>query len=178
MAGPGPVCDANLGAPARSVGNPRRRVTRPCRPYPDRPDRTGPPPMDSGNMATPRTRSSPESPRGNGPQETSAFPIENELLRTIPAGDFYLRQDAISASPNRIDPGSHNPCRGFLRSPGVARAQRRLPQVNVPQQRPNTEGVVYEGLDVAHSSGVVALDTRTRSSARPGPARPIGDGRR
>ena len=93
-----------------------------------------------------------------------------ELVVVVPGGEIGV------ATTNGLCP--HNPCRGFLPSPGVAKAQRRLPQVTVPQQRPNTEGVVYEGLDVAPLSGVVALDTRTRSSARPGTARPIGDGRR
>ena len=106
LAGPGPVRDANPGSPALRVGNPRRGVTRPFRPGPRR--------TSSVNTAAPRTRSSPENPRGHSPQETSALPIKNEPLRTIPAGDFYHRLDAISAFPNNNEPGSHNPCRGFL----------------------------------------------------------------
>jgi hypothetical protein len=170
LGGPRPVRDANPGSPALRVGNPRRGVTRPFRPGPRR--------TSSVNTAAPRTRSSPENPRGHSPQETSALAIENEPLRTIPAGDFYHRLDAISASPkpeqppptqslqgiytiawneyrrpptrttpartipagdfyhrldvlsaspNNNEPGSHNPCRGFLSSPGRV--------IGVPQQQ-------------------------------------------
>ena len=119
LGGPRPVRDANPGSPALRVGNPRRGVTRPFRPGPRR--------TSSVNTAAPRTRSSPENPRGHSPQETSALPIKNEPLRTIPARDFYHRLDAISASLNNNDPRSHNPCRGFLPSPGRV--------IGVPQQQ-------------------------------------------
>jgi hypothetical protein len=216
LGGPRPVRDANPGSPALRVGNPRRGVTRPFRPGPRR--------TSSVNTAAPRTRSSPENPRGHSPQETSALAIENEPLRTIPAGDFYHRLDAISASPkpeqppptqslqgiytiawneyrrpptrttpartipagdfyhrldvlsaspNNNEPGSHNPCRGFLPSPGVATAQRRLPQVAVPLTRPNSVGVVYRAQDAAPYNGVVSWDTTNKRSARLGTERTI-----
>ena len=121
LGGPRPVRDANPGSPALRVGNPRRGVTRPFRPGPRR--------TSSVNTAAPRTRSSPENPRGHSPQETSALPIKNEPLRTIPAGDFYHRLDVLSASPNNNEHGSHNPCRGFTPSPGM--------NIGVPQhERP------------------------------------------
>jgi len=192
LAGPGLVRDANPGSPALRVGNPRRGVTHPFRPGPRR--------TSSVNTAAPRTRSSPKNPRGHSPRETSALAIENEPLRTIPAGDFYHRLDAISASLNNNEPGSHNPCRGFLPSPGrvigvpqqqrprVAQslqgistiawgchsaAQRRLPQVAVPLIRLNSVGVVYRAQDAAPYNGVVSWDTTNKRSARLGTERTI-----
>ncbi len=55
---------------------------------------------------------------------------------------FVATRPAQPRAASHADPRPHNPCRGLLPEPGVATAQRRLPQVTVPHARLNSEGVV------------------------------------